>query len=414
MKISTKDKMILRDAAKEYMQVAKSDTMAEIIDAWYAHSRLERKRPMVLFEDGPLKSEYVDELLCEGEFARSIELDLKRHVWHFNNAKDDHPLMPYYAIKWQIPFLHFGGIEIKEKRATDAYGRHVAHMPEHPIKNLGTDLDLLKPLDFFVDKEKTNEIKDTLNDAFGDILPTVIRGKNVWTMGLTVELIKLISLEDFYMAMYDHPEELHKIMEFLMNEKLRLVKHMEEGDMLTLNNEADYYATGSYGFTEELPQKDFTGHVRTQDLSVLLESQETSTVSPALYEEFVFPYYMEIAKQYGRLYYGCCEPVEKIWHLIKRYPNLAAVSISPWCDQEAMADNIAGDYIYSRKPMPTLVSTEHFDEDAIKNDLEFTVKTAAKCELELIMKDVHSVNFEYNRIGRWVELARDAVEKYYG
>jgi hypothetical protein len=123
---------------------------------------------------------------------------------------------------------------------------------------------------------------------------------------------------------------------------------------------------------------------------------------------------MEIAKQYGRLYYGCCEPVEKIWHLIKRYPNLEAVSISPWCDQEAMADNIGGDYIYSRKPMPTLVSTEHFDEDAIKKDLEFSVKTASKCELELIMKDVHSVNFEYNRIGRWVELARQAVEKYYG
>ncbi len=148
MKISTKDKMILRDAAKEYMQVAKSDTMAEIIDAWYAHSRLERKRPMVLFEDGPLKKEYVDELLCEGEFARGIELDLKRHVWHFYNAEDDHPLMPYYTIKWKIPFLHFGGIEIIEKKASDAYGRQVAHMPELPIKNLGYGPSFIKAARF--------------------------------------------------------------------------------------------------------------------------------------------------------------------------------------------------------------------------------------------------------------------------
>ena len=184
--------------------------------------------------------------------------------------------------------------------------------------------------------------------------------------------------------------------------------------MLTLNNEADYYASGSYGFSRELPQKDFAGHVRSKDIAALLESQETSNVSPKQYEEFIFPYYYEISKHFGSLYYGCCEPVEGIWHLIKQYHNLKAVSISPWCNQEEMAANLKGDYIFSRKPMPTLVSTETFDEDEIKKDLEYTIKTASGCELELIMKDVHSVNYEHFRMGRWVELARQAVEKYYG
>ena len=79
-----------------------------------------------------------------------------------------------------------------------------------------------------------------------------------------------------------------------------------------------------------------------------------------------------------------------------------------------MTENIKDAYIFSRKPMPTLVSTDNFDEKAIKKDLKYTVKLAAKCELEIIMKDVYSVNKDYSRIGRWVELARDSVEKYYG
>ena len=414
MKISKKDKVILRRLASEYIEIAKSEEMAEIISAWYAHNNLERKRPMVLFEDHPMQNDYAGGLICEGEFARSIELGFKSNIWHFKNAKDDKPLMPYLSIRWDVPFLHFGGIEIKEKRAMDAEGRQIAHVAEHPIKNLETDMGLLKRLDFYVDKEKTYKTRDVMNDCFGDILPTVIRGRNFWTMGLTIHLIKLIGMENFYMAMYDHPEKLHEIMQFLMEEKLAFMKFKEEGDMLTLNNEGDYYCTGSYGFTHKLPQKDFSGHVRTKDLSLMLESQETSTVSPVQYEEFVFPYYMQISKEFGRLYYGCCEPMEKVWHLVKQYHNLEAVSISPWCDQEAMADNIKGDYIFSRKPLPTLVSMDNFDEDAIKKDLEYTVKLASKCELELIMKDVYSVNRDYTRIGRWVEFAKDAVEKYYG
>ena len=273
---------------------------------------------------------------------------------------------------------------------------------------------MLKRLDFWVDEETTYKKQVMLNDCFGDILPTVIRGRNFWTMGLTIHLIKLIGMENFYIAMYDHPDKIHYLMNFLMEEKLRFMKFMEENDRLTLNNEGDYYSVGSYGFTHSLPQLDYTGHVRTKDLSLMLESQETSTVSPSQYEEFVFPYYMQISKEFGRLYYGCCEPMEKIWPMVKKLHNLAAVSISPWCDQEYMAENIKGDYIFSRKPMPTLVSTDNFDEDVIKKDLEYTVKLASKCELEIIMKDVYSVNKDHNRIGRWVELARDAVEKYYG
>ena len=229
MNISKKDKKHLRDLAARYTEIANSDTMSEIISAWYSHSDLQRKRPIILFESKPMQSEYVERLECEGAFARALELDFLRNIWHFTNVKDDRPLMPYYSIKWEIPFLQFGGMKIEQKRATDAQGRQVAHIAQSPIKNLETDLGMLKQLDFFVDKELTYKKKDILNDCFGDILPTVIRGKSFWTMGLTFDAINLIGLESLYMGMYDHPEELHELLKFLMEEKLRFIEFMESG-----------------------------------------------------------------------------------------------------------------------------------------------------------------------------------------
>jgi len=108
---------------------------------------------------------------------------------------------------------------------------------------------------------------------------------------------------------------------------------------------------------------------------------------------------------------GCCEPVDKRWHIIKRIPNLARVSVSPWADEEFMAQELGSDYVYCRKPNPTLISTEHFDEDAIRADLRHTLTVARNCRVELVMKDVHTLNNQPWRLPRWVEIARQVADE---
>jgi hypothetical protein len=75
-----------------------------------------------------------------------------------------------------------------------------------------------------------------------------------------------------------------------------------------------------------------------------------------------------------------------------------------------MARELARKYAFGRKPNPTLISTEHFDEAAIRADLKNTVELCRKygTNLELVMKDVHTVQRKPERLARWVELARDA------
>ncbi len=77
-------------------------------------------------------------------------------------------------------------------------------------------------------------------------------------------------------------------------------------------------------------------------------------VSPAMYEEFVFPYEKPIMDRFGLTCYGCCEPLHGRWHVIKRHHGLRRVSVSPWADVEKMADYLQDRYIFSLKPNPAV------------------------------------------------------------
>jgi hypothetical protein len=74
-----------------------------------------------------------------------------------------------------------------------------------------------------------------------------------------------------------------------------------------------------------------------------------------------------------------------------------------------MAEALGRDYVFSRKPNPSLISTGVFDESAIRDDIRRTLDVAGDCRLEIIMKDVHTLNNEPERLARWVRLAREEV-----
>jgi hypothetical protein len=51
-----------------------------------------------------------------------------------------------------------------------------------------------------------------------------------------------------------------------------------------------------------------------------------------------------------------------------------------------------------------------FDEDAIRNDIQTTMMIAGDCTIEFAMKDVHTLNGEPERLGRWVALTRHVCD----
>ena len=407
------DRTILRELACRKAEIAADPVNEERRELWYALDEGRAPRPLILAEVMGVPDQTVPlaSLRCESETARHIERALRLAIFEFDSIRDDHVHTPDFRINWPIHVPDFG-VRTTQHHA-DNDGNLGARRWDAPLKNLSADCEKLKPRTFRVDRDELQRQRAFYEDLFGDILTIRVRGSFWWTQGLTIQAIDLVGLEGLMLAMYDDPEGLHRLMAFLRDEALRFQDWAQNEGLLTLNDENDYIGSGSMGYTHALPQPDAApgGPARIADLWGLCESQETVGVGPDLFEEFIFSYQHAAVERFGRSYYGCCEPVHSRWHIIKRIQNLKRVSVSPWCDQVFMGEALRDGYVFSRKPNPALISTGIFNEEAICADLRTTLRAARGGALEIVMKDVHTLNHEPDRLGRWVTLARKMSEE---
>jgi len=384
---------------------------------WYALDSGQSHRPMVLAEIAGIRDPHPpvpdDALQCRHEWARRRERALRHEIYQFEGLGDDHVVEPFVQTNWHVRIGDYG--VQPAVRYADADVTLGARTWDPPIRDLDRDFAKLHPRVPTVDREATFAEKARLEDVFGGILPVRIRGSFWWSMGLTWPAIDLIGLENLMLFMYDDPAGLHRLMAFLRDDHLGLIQWCHREGLLTPNNENDYIGSGSIGYTRDLPRAGAGTEppVAPEDLWVLAESQETVGVGPEQFEEFIFPYQRAIAERFGKCYYGCCEPVHTRWHVVERLSNLARVSVSPWADEALLAPAFGERYVYSRKPNPTLISTGTFDEDAIRADLARTLELTAeaRCRVEIIMKDVHTLNDEPDRLARWVRIAREEINR---
>jgi hypothetical protein len=141
------------------------------------------------------------------------------------------------------------------------------------------------------------------------------------------------------------------------------------------------------------------------------ESQETVGVSPAMFEEFIFPYQVPIMERFGLNCYGCCERLDRRWHIVQRFPRLRRVSVSSWCNLAEMADKLGSSYIFSWKPRPSDLAMPSFDKESIRAEVCEGMRITRACRLEVIMKDNHTIGRDPSRVVRWVRIVREEGER---
>lgn len=414
--ISKQDTKIIRDIAKKVLALSEHPKNLERKQAWLNLDSGDQSRVMVLAEYSQIRDvkKPIDTsvCLCKDDWAKEVELYLRGLIYRFEVLGDDHVIEPKINVRWNIQCSSYGVDIIVHQGGDETTMGSKIWVP--PVIDLDRDLKKLKHRSFNVNRKAAILQKQRLEDILGDILEVRFRDSHFWTMGMTSTAIQLHGLENLMLSMYDNPDGVHAIMQFLHDDHIAFLEWLQMEQLITLDNENDYIGSGSMGYTKDLPSKEFcaSGIPFLRDRWGLLESQETVGVSPAQFEEFIFPYQLSIAEKFGKIYYGCCEPIHTRFNIIKRIPNLARVSVSPWADQSMMAEFCGKDYVFSRKPNPTLISTSSFDEDLIRQDINDTLKTAAGCRVEIIMKDVHTLNNEPDRLGRWVQIARRQIESF--
>ena len=199
-------------------------------------------------------------------------------------------------------------------------------------------------------------------------------------------------------------------MTFLHDGTMAMLDGLEEEGLLGPNSDGTYVGSGGLGWTNELSPADANGKVRCSQMWGFAESQETVGLSPEMFAEFVFPYQQPLLERFGLNCYGCCEPLDKRWDVVKQFPRLRRVSVSPWADKRKMAGQLEDKYIYSLKPNPADLAMSTFDEDRIRAGLREVLQIARNCCVEIIMKDNHTIGNDPRRVVRWVQIAREEAE----
>jgi len=420
--ISQKDRETIRALASRWMEQASLPVMAERKRLWRAVHDLKAERPVILVETASITG-FVDpsDLKCEDPILRAVEQTMRGTLRQAEELGDDIVVEPYYRMGWRMKFSDYGvPVELRGVGQDS-----MAYSFNFPIAT-PDDVQKLKKRSMAVDREKTALMKNTLEDAVGDILPVKVgnfdpfiyefdcgefgefRFHGNFFFGLTWQLYRFIGNERFLYWVCDHPETIHEIMQYMLEDRITLYSYLEKEGLLSLNTDSQMAGPRSYGYVSDLPdaQTD-TRDAKLKHLWGWAESQEAENISPEMYKEFVLPYLAKLSEMFGLIYYGCCERVDDRLELIMQaMPNLRSVSVSGWSDKKKVAEMLGSNYVYSRKPVPAHVSGPNPHWDLAKKDMQETYDAAGQGNVEILFRDLYDVNGDISRLRKWVDMTK--------
>ena len=393
----------LQELAKRMAEIAALPVQAQKAKLWTDHNDLKTTEPLVFIdpENGWNECIPADTLSCRAPMARVWEMFLKKQIYWYEVLKDDKVIEPYFDVPYS--FSNTGwGVELG-KEGGDNMG---AYKLKQAINDYDEDLPKVRFPEIIIDESESKQVLELAHSIFDGILTVRQKTSWWWTLGLTWEYINLRGLEDFMCDLAIEPENVHKLMELLCGGTLKRLDFLQEKGLLATNTGGTYVGSGGFGFTEQLPQNEIT---KTMDMWGFVESQETVAVSPAMYNEFIFPYHKRIADHFGLNCYGCCEGFDTRWQYVKNLPRLRRVSCSPWANWETISENLGKNYIASIKPNPSYLAISNMEEEAVRKELKKAVACTKNCIPEIIMKDNNTLGNNPANAARWVEIVREEI-----
>ncbi len=213
----------------------------------------------------------------------------------------------------------------------------------------------------------------------------------------------------FNRLLVDRPDFLQQIMARVLKVSLSLLDQLEEKGLLGWGQNL-IHCTGAHADGLPAPGSD-PARPRARGLWTYGMAQIFSSVSPAMHKEFWLDYAVHWFGRFGLGYYGCCEPLNEKIDIIRAVPNVRKISMSPFADVVVGAERIGGDYVFSRKPPPSLLAGDDWDPEAVEKDLAFTLEHCARngCPVELVLKHISTVRYEPRRLWEWADIARRLV-----
>ena len=403
------DIRILRDLAKQYAEVAAKPVQEGRRALWRRHNALKRTRPMVLCLWWSGIKEMVGPMLeCGDAFYRRHEEMLRRMLIQ-DCTGDDFVAEPWIALSAShVPppqgMTPWGLPPAKRISPAEPFGAWKA-MP--PLQKLEDADRLVKPK-HRIDEAATERNANRLREAIGDILDVNVDRTPMYT-DIPNVLCSLRGIEQVMWDMHDNPRWLHRVLRLLSDAVLEANDEAEQnGDYRSCN-----HWTYPMPYEETLPDPEANGRsVTRRELFAPFHAQEYAQVSPAMHDEFMLQYQIPYMRKYGIVHYGCCEDLTNKIDILRKIPNLRRISAVPWADVARCAEQIADEYIISWQPNPAETVCCGFDPDKIRRMAKDAMDRMRGCHVEIVLKDVHTVQGDMSRLERWTTIMREVTEGY--
>ncbi len=404
----TDDRKVLRDLAKQVADIAAKPVQNERRDLWRRHNSLKRTRPLVLSLAMPFWGEVMPEeqLRCQDAFFRAHERSLWQKIFQ-DRIGDDLVIEPWInvravyfhpasdAVRWG-PEIRFS--ERTEKRGSFAF---------RPCIVEEEDFSTLVFPRHAIDEKATAERLARMQDAIGDLVTVNLdRGPfwRHWYADLSTDIARLLGLEQFMLYMLDRPAWLHKVLAFMRDGVLAAHEQAEKaGDWRLAHHENQ-----AVPYAEELADPTAGGQpVNRSELWVFCASQETTCVSPAMFDEFMLQYQQPIIERFALSAYGCCEDLTRKIPLLKRIKNLRRISVTPWADLGKCVEQIGTDYVISWRPNPSEVICTGLNRQRVERITRDALDRARGCHIDITIKDHETLPDGFDSLVQCVRIMKD-------
>jgi len=313
-----------------------------------------------------------------------VENYLKIMIFRFKNFQDDTFLEKRLPI-WGTTVLEgtLFGVEASFRKDFEPWISHT------PIVNNAEDLKKIPMPDF-----KTSGImprlismyekaKELVDDDFEVLFP-------LWERGVLGISIFLHGFQETLIDMVLQPEFMHEMFRFITDARKKWYD--------------EYYL--------------YTGNERHK-ADIFNDEVSVPSISPAIYDEMIFPYENEIAQYHGGLYYWhSCGDVTKLVDGIARLEGLDMFNVGPWTDIYE-----AGRAFRNKAPIEIAMNAEQdiirATPEHMRKKITSVIESCARSDVAgMCMKisalnapDISKIDHVYSQIRQWIQIAREVTQK---
>ena len=408
--LTRQEKDVLRRLGSRIAEIASLPVHKEKVRLWQKMNDLEQERSMVWINEIPWHEMNVnDELTLQTShpWAKNLEQELRRTIYQWEHLPCDMIVNDYLDCPIVYHTTDFGIVEdvdtVRTDEKSDIYSRHFKIQIKDP-----DDIEKIKLPEITYMEKATQYSYDAMQDIFSGIIPVRKVGQtHIWYTPWDF-LIRWWGIEEAMLDLYLRPEMVHAAYERMVDAWMYELDQFETQNLLSLDCNNTRIGSGGYGYTNDLPGTDYDpDYVRPHNMWGCSNAQIFSSVSPEMHWEFALEHDIRWLKRFGLTYYGCCEPLDIKSEILSRIPNLRKVSVSPWVNSKKAVEGYGSNYVLSRKPSPAIFLKWNAPE--AKRELEEFKNVSRDSNVEFIMKDISTVNYQPQKLWEWADIAMKVV-----